>query len=282
VHGRVHRPNLLAAVAQYDLSIVLPAYNEEENLPTAVERSLAALSNVEGQHEVIIVNDGSRDGTSVVARELVEEHPGTVRLLTHARNLGYGAALRTGFDNAAYDLVLYTDSDNQFDPTEVKYFLPMMAEYDLVIGFRVYRYDRVLRSIVSWLYNRLVGVMFRLRVRDVDCGFKLMRREVLEQVGLECDNFFIDTELVARARKWNFRIAQKGVRHYPRTAGETTVQPSDVPRTIREVARMWQRIYFPTPAQRAARSEHEQRRRELVTEHVVALRAVATESESGQ
>jgi dolichol-phosphate mannosyltransferase len=99
---------------------------------------------------------------------------------------------------------------------------------------------------LSWIYNRLVGVMFRLRVRDVDCAFKLMRREVVQQVTIECDNFFVNTELLAKARKWNFRIAEKGVRHYPRTAGETSVRPSDIPRTIATIFKMWRRVYFPT------------------------------------
>jgi dolichol-phosphate mannosyltransferase len=248
------------------ITFVLPALNEEESLPDAIRRALAALSHVEGSHEVLVVDDGSTDGTMQVAEQVAAENPGAVRVLRHERNLGYGAALRTGFDNATRDLVFYTDSDNQYDPDELRYFVPMMVEHDLVIGFRVYRYDRVIRSIVSWFYNRLVGLMFRLRVRDVDCAFKLMRREVLDQIGLECDNFFIDTELVARARKWNFRIAQKGVRHYPRGAGETTVRPSDVPETLREVGRMWQRIYVPTRAQMDRRAERERRRRALVVE----------------
>jgi hypothetical protein len=89
-------------------------------------------------------------------------------------------------------------------------------------------------------------VLFRLRVRDVDCAFKLMRREVVQQVSIECDNFFVNTELLAKARKWNFRIAEKGVRHYPRMAGETTVRPSDIPRTLATVLSMWRRIYFPS------------------------------------
>jgi glycosyltransferase involved in cell wall biosynthesis len=252
------------------VSFVLPAFNEEESLPEAIRRALGALEHVEGSHEVIVVDDGSSDATSEVALRLAEESPGTVRVLRHARNLGYGAALRTGFDNATRELVFFTDSDNQYDPDELRYFVPMMTETDLAIGFRVYRYDRVIRSVVSWFYNRLVGLMFRLRVRDVDCAFKLMRREVLDQIGLECDNFFIDTELVARARKWNFRIAQKGVRHYPRAAGETTVRPSDVPQTLREVGRMWQRIYFPTRAQMDLRAERERQRRELVLERTTA------------
>ena len=114
-----------------------------------------------------------------------------------------------------------------------------------------YRYDAVLRSMISWVYNRIVRVLFRVRVRDVDCAFKLMRAEVRDKLALETDDFFIDTEIVARARKWNFRIGEKGVRHYPRVAGETTVAPGDVVRTLKTIARMWRRIYMPNESQRA-------------------------------
>ena len=103
---------------------------------------------------------------------------------------------------------------------------------------------------ISWTYNRIVAVLFRVRVRDVDCAFKLMRAEVRDKLPLQTDDFFIDTEIVACARKWNFRIGEKGVRHYPRVAGETTVAPGDVSRTMQDVARMWRRIYMPSESQR--------------------------------
>jgi glycosyltransferase involved in cell wall biosynthesis len=231
------------------LSVVLPAYNEAPNIGIIVPRALEVLQGLAEEYEVIVVNDGSTDDTAEVTHELVSEHYPRVRLLSHVANQGYGAAIRTGFFHARYDLVFYTDADNQFDVSELEYFLPMMQDHDVVIGFRVYRYDRVLRSIVSWFYNRLVGILFRVKVRDVDCSFKLFRREVIDQIKIDSTNFFVDTELVARARKWNFRLAQKGVRHYPRVAGETTVVPGDVPRTLREIARMWQRIYLPTRRQ---------------------------------
>jgi len=248
------------------LSVVLPAYNEESNIRAVVEDALAALPTVSTEFEVIIVDDGSTDATMQVAEELIREHSPQVRLLHHRVNSGYGAAIRTGLQHAKYDLAFYTDADRQFDLGELTYFVPFIQDHDMVIGFRVYRYDTVLRSILSWCYNRLVGFMFRVRVRDVDCAYKLMRREVLDKLTLESADFFIDTEIVARARKWNFRIAQKGVRHYPRIAGETTVSPSDIPRTLRTVARMWRRIYFPT---REDRKEVEARRAEVVAREVL-------------
>lgn len=232
------------------LSVVLPAYNEETNIGPMIESCLDVLPALTEDYEIIVVDDGSRDSTSAVAEEWVERHYPAVRLLVHQRNLGYGAAIRTGLQHATKGLLFYTDADRQFDVAELTYFLPIAQDHDLVIGFRVYRYDSVLRSVISWAYNRIVAVLFRVRVRDVDCAFKLMRAEVRDKLPLQTDGFFIDTEIVASARKWNFRIAQKGVRHYPRVAGETTVQPSDVLRTLKTIARMWRRIYMPTAGQR--------------------------------
>ncbi|MEZ5122611.1 MAG: glycosyltransferase family 2 protein [Solirubrobacterales bacterium] len=232
------------------LSVVLPAYNEEANIEPVVRRALEVLPTLVDDYEVIVVDDGSRDATAEHALAIAREHPDHVRVLHHDPNQGYGAAIRSGFRHARGALVFYTDADNQFDLAELEWFLPMVANHDMVIGFRVYRYDTVLRSIVSWCYNRLVGLLFRVHVRDVDCAYKLLRREVLEKITIESDDFFVDTELVAKARRWNFRIAEKGVRHYPRTAGETTVQASDVPRTLRTIATMWRRIHMPTRADR--------------------------------
>jgi glycosyltransferase involved in cell wall biosynthesis len=227
------------------LSVVLPAYNEEPNIEVAVQKALDCLPRMSEEFEVIVVDDGSRDGTAELAHALVVEHYPRVRLLRHVENKGYGAAIRSGFRHARHDLVFYTDSDNQFDIAELEYALPMMADHDVVVGFRVYRYDSAARLFISHGYNWLVRVLFRVKVRDVDCAFKIFRREVLDKITIECSDFFVDTELVAKARKWNFRIAEKGVRHYPRAAGETTVHAGDIPRTLRTIAGMWRRIHMP-------------------------------------
>jgi glycosyltransferase involved in cell wall biosynthesis len=231
------------------LSVVLPAYNEELNVVPVVEQALDCLPRVADDYEVIVVDDGSTDGTAAALAQLLADHHPRLRLLRHERNQGYGAALRTGFSRARYDHVFYTDADRQFDIGEIEYLLPLLREYDAVVGFRVYRYDSPTRLVASTVYNWIVRILFRVRVRDVDCSFKLFRREVLDKVTIECTDFFVDTELVAKARKWNFRIIEKGVRHYARVAGETSVRASDVPRTLRTIAHMWLRIHRPTAAQ---------------------------------
>ena len=239
------------------ISVILPAYNEEQNIIKAVQKSIVTLSRLASDFEIIVVDDGSRDKTKEAVQRLVKAHHPYIRLLSHQENRGYGTALRTGFRHARHCLIFFTDSDNQFDVAELEYLLPFVDHYDAVVGFRVYRYDPVIRCILSWFYNRLVGLLFRLNLRDVDCAFKLFRREALDRITLECDDFFVSTELMAKARRWNFRIIERGVRHYPREAGETTVRPSDVPRTLKTLARMWFRINFPQWTSWLSKDKHQ-------------------------
>jgi glycosyltransferase involved in cell wall biosynthesis len=231
------------------LTVVLPAFNEEANIRQAVGAALEVAQEIADEFEVIVVDDGSADGTVSVVRGLMRDHPGHLRLVAHPRNRGYGVALRTGFAHARSDYIFYTDADNQFDISELRHLTPLLSDADVAIGFRVYRYDSIYRSLASWGYNHLVGILFRVQVRDVDCAYKLFRREVLDQITIETEDFFVDTELIAKARKWNYRIVEKGVRHYPRTAGETTVRPGDITRTLRTVFGMWRRIHHPSREQ---------------------------------
>lgn len=227
-----------------ELTLVLPAFNERESIGPCVSRALEVLPGLVSDFEIVVVDDGSADGTSDVLRPLLDEHHPRLRVLRHERNAGYGAALRTGFAAANGALVFYTDSDNQFDIAELAGLIPLLDEADVAVGFRVYRFDPVIRIFLSWGYNVLVRLLFRVRVHDVDCSFKLFRREVIDSFTLGSTDFFVDTELLARSRKAGFVIVEKGVRHYPRRAGATTVRPSDVPRTLLTVARMWRDIHF--------------------------------------
>lgn len=223
---------------------VLPAYNEEENIEAAALKLLEALQSLPfPEREVIIVNDGSRDRTGEIADQLSLKYP-EIRVLHHPTNYGYAQALKTGFTNARSDLIFYTDSDNQFDVREVKNFIAPIEDYDMVCGFRIYRYDPLTRLFLSWGFNLMVRLIFRIRVRDIDCAFKLFRREVFDKVTIESEKFFVDAEILAKARYHKFSMTELGVRHYPRTAGRSTVRPSHIFYTLKELAKIWINIYI--------------------------------------
>ena len=224
------------------LSIVLPAYNEEGNIERVVRDAAAAVAPLVGSHEIVIVDDGSRDGTLAIIERLAAEMDGRVRVVRHPENAGYGAALRDGFRATTGALVFYTDSDNQFDLRELAGVLPLMKDVDAVLGYRVDRQDPWTRRAVSEVFNRLSSAALGMSVRDLNCSFKLFRGDLIRALPLESTDFFVDTELVARIHRAGWRYVQRGVRHYPRTAGRSTVRASDVPRTLVSLARLWLRL----------------------------------------
>src|ERR1044072_7557144 len=226
------------------ISAVLPALNEEENIETATLRLAEVLGSLSLKDwEVIIVDDGSTDRTGEIADRLVAEDPAHIRVFHHNPNLGYAEALKTGFTSARHQLIFYTDSDNQFDVREIRHLLPLIADADIVNGFRIYRFDPLTRLVLSWGFNLIVRIMFRIKVRDIDCAFKLFRREVFDKVTIESKKFFVDAEILAKARYLGMRLVEIGVRHYPRQAGHSTVRASHVMSTLRELARIWINIY---------------------------------------
>lgn len=226
------------------ISAVLPAYNEEENIETATRRMADVLRSLDlSDWEVIVVDDGSVDQTGLIADRLVEEDPDHIRVFHHNPNRGYAEALKTGFTSARHKLIFYTDSDNQFDVHEITSLLPLIEDADIVAGFRIYRFDPLTRLVLSWGFNLLVRVIFRIKVRDIDCAFKLFRREVFDKVTIESRKFFVDAEVLAKARYFGFRMTEVGVRHYPRPAGRSTVRASHIPATLIELARIWINIY---------------------------------------
>jgi dolichol-phosphate mannosyltransferase len=228
------------------LSLVMPAYNEAGNIERAV-RTAAAAGEKAGTYEVVVVDDGSHDATPERLAVLGAEMGARLRVLRHGTNRGYGAALRSGFAAAEGDLVFYTDSDNQFDLSELASVIPLMSEWDAVLGYRIDRKDARRRLLTSWVFNRLSCDVFDLDVRDLNCSFKLFRRDVLRALPLESDDFFIDTEIVVRLHRAGFRYVERGVTHLPRLAGRSTVRLSDIPRTLRAVARMRAKIKSELP-----------------------------------
>jgi glycosyltransferase involved in cell wall biosynthesis len=203
------------------LSIVLPCHDEGANIGRAIAEATRAAERVAEAHELLVVDDGSRDGTRGVA-ELASTEDARVRVLVHQRNAGYGAALSTGFMAARLAWVFLTDADLQFDLMELERFLPLAPDHDLICGYRIARADPLYRRANGAAWNALVRSLFDLPVRDVDCAFKLMRRELVQRLDLVSDGAMVSTELLARAQRAGARIAEVGVTHRPRVAGRAS------------------------------------------------------------
>jgi glycosyltransferase involved in cell wall biosynthesis len=203
------------------ISVFFPCYDEQDNVARTVEQALRVLEKLTPDFEVIIVNDGSSDSTGRIADEIVT-HSNNVKVIHHPTNLGYGAALQSGFRAATKELVFYTDGDGQFDIEELPPLLPLIGQYDIVSCYRINRQDNLIRKVNGWAWTKLVCLLFGMKVRDIDCAFKLYKREIFDKIDLGSAGALIDAEILARAVRRGYTVTQRGVHHYPRTAGEQT------------------------------------------------------------
>jgi len=227
------------------ISVFFPCYNEQDNVTRTIEQALSVLPQISSDYEVIIVDDGSSDATGQIADEIASRDS-RVKVVHHRTNLGYGAALQSGFKAATKELVFYTDGDGQFDLNELPPLLPLMGQYDIVSCYRLNRQDSFMRKINAWCWTKLVCLLFGMKVRDIDCAFKLYRREIFDNIKMSSTGALIDAEILARAFRKGYTITQKGVHHYPRTAGsQTGAKPKVIFRAFKELFKLKSEIRNP-------------------------------------
>jgi glycosyltransferase involved in cell wall biosynthesis len=220
------------------LSVFFPAFNEQDIIAKTVENATRAVSSFCDDYEIIVIDDGSSDKTAAVVEDLARRDP-HVRLVRHEVNRGYGAALRTGFASATKELVFFSDADGQFDLHELAGLLTMLKRAPIVLGYRIRRSDPMYRLFIAKVYNVVVRLVFGLRVRDIDCAFKLFRREALHGVELESDGAFISSELFIKLKRRDIPMVERGVHHYPRTTGVSKgATPKVILKTIRDVIQL--------------------------------------------
>ena len=203
------------------ISAFFPAYNEEANIVPLAEKTSKVLSGICEDYEVIIVNDGSKDRTAEVSAELAKRD-GHVRVINHEKNTGYGGAVKTGLNSGKFEWVFFTDGDGQFDVAEIPLLTAMTDKFDLIVGYRIKRADPFHRKLNALMWGTMVKMLFRFWVKDVDCAFKLMRKEIIDRAKVESEGALISTELLAKAVKLGYKVGEVGVHHYPRRAGTQT------------------------------------------------------------
>jgi glycosyltransferase involved in cell wall biosynthesis len=224
------------------LSLVLPAHNEADNIEAVVARALEVLPAVVREYEIIVVDDGSRDATPTIVDRLADEHP-QVRAVHHPVNRGYGAALTSGFAAATGDQIMFMDADRQFDIADIRALLPYVGHYDIVAGYRIKRRDPLYRRLYGKIFGLCVWVLFGIRMRDIDCAFKIYRADLLKGMPLTTPGALINTEMLARSKRRGATIAEVGVNHYPRLAGASSGgSPRVVLRAMGETVRLWFRL----------------------------------------
>lgn len=207
------------------LSVFFPAYNEEANLQETVEKARDVLQKIARRYEIIIINDGSKDKTGPIADSLARSRD-KIRVIHHSQNRGYGAALKSGLYAARYPWIIFTDADGQFDFSEITRFFQTQQQTnaDLVIGYYLKRQVPFYRILGSKVWQLAVFLLFGLNVKDIDCGFKLIGRSVVEKIPrLVAERGpFISSELLIKAQNAGFKIVEIGVHHYRRKAGKAT------------------------------------------------------------
>jgi glycosyltransferase involved in cell wall biosynthesis len=224
------------------LSAFFPAHDEEDNVVPMAEAILGVLPDVARTWELVIVDDGSRDRTRERAQALTRTHPG-VRVVHHEVNRGYGAAIRSGLAAARHEWVFWTDGDRQFDPRQITRLIAELPRADVVVGWRAARADHVVRRLNTFAWNMLIRALFGVRVRDVDCAFKLVPRRALEGIALEAEGAMVSTELLAHLVRRGARIVEVPVDHFPRLSGTPSGgDPRVIVRAFRELARLYPRM----------------------------------------
>lgn len=223
-----------------NLTIFFPFWNEEKNVEPVVSKAAAIAGEFAHEWEILIIDDGSSDGTLKAAEVLAAKNH-KIRVISHSPNRGYGAALKEGFDNAKYDFVVFTDGDGQFDFGECVKFVENIEEVDMVIGYRKKRRDTISRDILMRLLKIWDYIFFRFWFKDIDCGFKMFKKEALSEImPLRSEGAMITTEILAKAVRKKLKIKQVEVEHYPRQFGKQTgANIAVVVRAILETLILW-------------------------------------------
>jgi len=235
----------MVSFSNHSLSIFFPCYNDKGTIASLVVEAQRVAEQLTDDFEIIVVDDGSTDGSRELLVTLQREIP-KLRLVMHEKNKGYGGALRSGFAASSKELIFYTDGDGQYDVRELPLLFKKLSEgIDIVNGYKIKRHDPLHRILIGLIYQYVMKFVFGLKIKDVDCDFRLMRRKIFDVVGLKSDTGTITIELVKKIQQAGFVFAEVGVSHYFRTYGKSQFfNFRRVFKTLWKLIFLWFELFF--------------------------------------
>jgi glycosyltransferase involved in cell wall biosynthesis len=229
-----------------EITIFFPVYNDENTIANMTEKCINVLKEIASNFEVIIINDGSPDNSGAVADEMANKYE-YVRVIHHPQNKGYGAAIKSGLENAQYEWVCFTDGDDEYDIEDLRKMIHLKDYYDLIITFRYVKLYSTLRVFISGMYNKIFRVIFRTNYRDISTGLRLMRKSVYDDLTIISDSPFIGAEITLRTMLKGYRVGEMGIQTFPREFGKgASVSPKNIIRTIKDMRKVYQNIFSST------------------------------------
>lgn len=228
-----------------NISVFFPVYRDERTVRTVTEKALAVLRELANQYEVVIIDDGSPDRAGEIADELAAEHP-EVSVIHHAKNMGYGVAIREGLARCKYEWICFTDGDDEYDINDLRKLIALKDFYDLIITFRYVKIYSGDRQFISWVYNKTLQALFRTPYRDISTGLRLIRKSLAEQLKCESESPFIGAEITIKCMLKGYRIGEVGIQTFPRQFGKgASVSPRNIAATIADMLRVHSKIFSP-------------------------------------
>jgi glycosyltransferase involved in cell wall biosynthesis len=229
-----------------DITLFFPVYNDQFTIPIMVEKSIQVLNEIANKYEIIIINDGSPDKSGQVADELALNNT-SVKVIHHPKNLGYGAAIQTGFKNARFEWICFTDGDDEYDVRDLKKMIKLKDYYDLIITFRYVKLYSNFRVFVSGVYNKLFRFTFKTPYRDISTGLKLIRNSVYNELTIISTSPFIGAEITLRTMLKGYRVGEMGIQTFPREFGSgASVSTTNILRTIKDMRKVYKHIFSST------------------------------------
>jgi len=230
-------------VPKPNVSLFFPVFRDEHTVRRVAEKALTVLRDVADQYEIVIIDDGSPDRAGEIADQLAREHS-CISVVHHPRNLGYGAAIKSGLAKVRYEWICFTDGDDEYDVNDLRKLIALRDFYDLIITFRYVKIYSVDRQLISWVYNVVLRRMFRTHFRDVSTGLKLIRKSLADQIICQSNSPFIGAELTIKAMLKGYRVGEVGIQTFPREFGKgASTSPANIVATMRDMGQVYRKIF---------------------------------------